>query len=420
MSGALLTYDELLAVFRGLLPASYARPLEEEAEGQGFDTVSGTARLLALLSAAVEASTQSYYLREHSTQTGLPASGGRFAFADALIRRTPGSAPVELVFVAGTLVRSEWQGPTGPVEGPLFVLTSDVTLAEGALSVAAELRASRVGSTANVRASAIQGFAARGRAEVPSATVSGNTITTTPELDRITSTMIGRFVAFPSSSANALAGARRILSVTTAPDGSASVVVDGAALVAETTTVRVLELADLGVELVATTDATGGAFPVLDEIGLERFVPRRAGEDDAAYRLRIATLSDTISPGAIWRIASRILTPLGIPFEIRETRDPATWPGFIYDVNAYDVGDDFDGAYVGGCEAVTSFVIAVGLSGLGEFGAAFDEGGINAFDELFFDGAALGFLSALGALWSAVNAARAAGVCFSIVLDPSL
>lgn len=422
MSRAAFTYDELLAVWRALVTSAYGRPLEEEAEGQGFDPVSATARLLERVSEAVELTTQAYYLRPHSTQLALPASGGRFAFADAEIRRVQGAASVDLTFVAGTLVRTQWEGPTGPVDGPLFVLNADVTLAAGAFSVVAELRASRVGAVANVRQRCFRGFAELGRAEVPSVAVSGNTLTTTPALDRITRAMVGRYVAFPSASLNALAGARRILSVTTLPDGSATVVVDGAALVAETTMVHVLELADLGVELVATSDATGGAYPVLDEIGLERVVPRRAGENDADYRERIAELADTISPGAMTRIATRILSPLGIPWELRETRDPGTWFGFVYDVSAYDVGDEFEG-YVGGCDEATSFVIAVGLSNAGEFGSPYDATNAtvpNAWDEMFFDGAALAWLSALGALWSAINAARAAGVCFHIVLDPSL
>jgi len=70
-------------------------------------------------------------------------------------------------------------------------------------------------------------------------------------------------------------------------------------------------------------DATGGQDAMLDQHGLDRDIARRTGETDAFYRLRITTLPDTVSPGAISRFLHSIFDPLGVSFAIVEMWSPA-------------------------------------------------------------------------------------------------
>jgi hypothetical protein len=66
-------------------------------------------------------------------------------------------------------------------------------------------------------------------------------------------------------------------------------------------------------------DASGGAAPMLDGLGVDRGMPRIAGEGDPAYRLRLRTLPDTVSPGAVDRAVSSIFAPYGKAHDLVET-----------------------------------------------------------------------------------------------------
>lgn len=57
-----------------------------------------------------------------------------------------------------------------------------------------------------------------------------------------------------------------------------------------------------------TTDATGGRAPMLDQIGADRGIPRRAQESDSAYRAKISQLPDTVSPDALRRAVEAALS----------------------------------------------------------------------------------------------------------------
>lgn len=414
-----ITAERFLEVFRTINPAGYARALEELGDGQGFDTVAATAALLERLSAAFVRGVGAYYLLPHSTQTAEPAGGAARATTTATIRRVPGSVPFALELAAGYPIATRYRGPRGDVVGPAFRLAAPVTLGADVLEVEASIEASRVGFAGNVRASQFVGFAELGRLTVPNVSIVGNTLTTTAAYDRITRAQAGRLIVFPPATPNELAGPRQIVSVTELAGGGSVVEVSGAPLTTATQDVGVAELEDLGIVLEVDADATGGRAGVLDVLGAERNTPRRFGESDDDYRQRVSRLADTVSPAAILRIAARILSPLGIGYRLRETRDVDTWPGFVLDVDALDWGGPFEG-WVDGCEAATAFVLEVGLSGAGENGAAYDEGDEDAWDWLALDGWAVTYGAALGALWSELNAARAAGVCFSVVLDPTL
>jgi len=75
---------------------------------------------------------------------------------------------------------------------------------------------------------------------------------------------------------------------------------------------------DLGFSVTNELSPTGGRLAMLDELGAERNIGRAPGETDDAYRQRIATLPDTVSPNAIRRAVNRVLSPLGAAVCLRE------------------------------------------------------------------------------------------------------
>lgn len=75
---------------------------------------------------------------------------------------------------------------------------------------------------------------------------------------------------------------------------------------------------------------SGGRDAFLDGLGEDRGLPRRIGESDDAYRLRIMETPDTVSPAAIKRGVDRVLAPYGLGGCLREVGTPLL-PGFFYD-----------------------------------------------------------------------------------------
>jgi hypothetical protein len=68
---------------------------------------------------------------------------------------------------------------------------------------------------------------------------------------------------------------------------------------------------DLGISASNAAQPTGGKLGMLDELGRERKVNRSPGEEDDAYRKKVSTPADTVSPNAILRAANRVLAPYG-------------------------------------------------------------------------------------------------------------
>lgn len=68
-------------------------------------------------------------------------------------------------------------------------------------------------------------------------------------------------------------------------------------------------------------DAAGGVDPMLDGLGADRGLPRLASEDDNAYRYRLRTLPDTVSPGAVRRTIAHLLEPFNETADFIETWD---------------------------------------------------------------------------------------------------
>jgi hypothetical protein len=410
--------DDFLDMWRGLFPPEYTQPIEQQLDGEGLDPVAAFGAIFARVETATNYTTQRYYLKPHSLQTGEPAAGAAKAVGEVDISRV---APVDqaLTLVAGTVLQATYRDTVGTTrEGPTYVLLEDAVFAAGDLGpVTIEVEASRVGYAYNLEAGSITLFQALGESEIEDATISGTTLTNGGNRDRLSESMLGRFVFFDTGP-NA-GGIARIVGVS----ASLQTAILDRALSAGTGDARVLEFADLGLTVEQPAELSGGRDGWLDAIGIDRRVYRRTGEDDEAYRLRVCELPDSISPAAVLRAARRILDPLGIRFALKETRDPDSWPGFVLDIDPFDVLNEF-GGWVGGCEILTAFVLCVSAdNALDAFGLVYDEApspGQAAWDKEAFDGYSVGYVSALASLYDAIEAIRAAGVCWTLALDPAL
>lgn len=210
------------------------------------------------------------------------------------------------------------------------------------------------------------------------------------------------------------------------------------ALIAEVATAawRVLDWAvDLGVVVTNPASPTGGRTPMLDALGRERHIPRAAGESDDAYRERVATPADVVSPNAIIRAMNRVLVPLGIHGCFREVGRELL-RGFFFDGDPTSVDPDVAFAFdmnfttrpadrykllLDYTEFRAFFLISVPPIGDGEFGFAFDDHPTGAFDAApyddFFDGYPIGQATLYRRLWNNIHTVIAGGVGFDIVLD---
>jgi hypothetical protein len=83
--------------------------------------------------------------------------------------------------------------------------------------------------------------------------------------------------------------------------------------------------------LVRQAGDTGAGQPaVLDQLGADRSIGRIPDEADDAYRVRIRTLPDTVSPDALKRQLDLIFKPLGLTYDFIETWEndyQACWDG---------------------------------------------------------------------------------------------
>lgn len=87
---------------------------------------------------------------------------------------------------------------------------------------------------------------------------------------------------------------------------------------------------DLGVGITNLEQPTGGRCGFLDELGNERGLPRLPGEDDDAYRQRIAQPADVVTPGAVIRAGNSVVEPFGEEVCLREVGRPL-FQGMFYD-----------------------------------------------------------------------------------------
>jgi hypothetical protein len=420
-----LTQADLEELWRRILPRGYTRPIEEEADGQGFDVIAALAAIFARVDVSVNRTTQAYYIKPHSTQTDESAMGARRATGSVdVLRAAP--TTIDVTLPTGTELQATFVDTNGATQlGPLLRLTAELEMLAGSVGpFAAAIEASRPGFDSNLEAGSVSSFALLGRASIDSSVpAAGNIVENAGGEDVFTHGMVGvqylRFDTGPN-----IGETRRIVSAFTQPGGLLGVTVDGGALVAGTGEASVLEHEDLGLSVSQAADTSGGRDAWLDAIGEERDVSRRLAETDGAYLERVCEVEDNISPGAILRICNRILGPLGIGFVFKETRGPGL-PGLVLDFDAHDAWDVTSGKVHLDevCGAVRFFVICVGPSALGEFGAPNDAiapPNPNALDFLALDGYPAAWAAALGALWQALDQARGGGVCFELIFDPDL
>lgn len=433
-----LDQADLLDVWRKILPESYTGPLTDEAGGRGLDVIAAVASVFERVAVAVEVTTQAMCLNPHSSQVQPPAAG---AVASTGTVRVTRAAPVEgtVPLYDGDRLSTYVDDANGDaiVEVSLEV-SGDQTLAAGSLApVNVNVRSARSGHHTNVvpsRGRSIS-FLRRTTATVTGATTTvANVITpgaTSP--DQFDEGMIGAFVRFTSGS-NIISVPRRVLSFDAA---IGSITVDGAALVAAVATesLEVVDLETLGCTAELVAALTGGTSPWLDQIGSERNRGRNAFETDATYRARIRELPDVVAPNSIYRAASRILTPLGVQWELKETRghegiDAYPFLGFFCDESPLDdPADDVrnERLLLGDRMDRQGFIILVQAANYGDFGACVDYTpplpGVhpfNAVDWMPCDGWPEGFWADLRRLSREVEDARMAGVPWVLCLVDSL
>ncbi len=432
---------DFLDLWRRALPKHYTEPIENEGDGEGFDVPSSQAAVWEEFERSLNLNQQAYFLRPHSTQSGPIARSGAKATGTIELRRV---APAlgSIVIPPGQRLIAETTDSFGGVLGLGRVLLVDgVTLPEGTGGpVVVDVEAEFQGYSGNLVPGMVVRFEEQGRLSVPAVVLSTNQLernaVTVAEAraDSFNDSLMGRYLrlvpgAVPLVTFDALVP-RRITSVigqvvTFEP------VLD-AADIGKKVTVEIEELADLGVQVSQPLPITGGVGDALSAIAVDRRQGKAGDETDDQFADRLVELPDVVSPNAIERKVDRILSPLGIGFCIRETRDIDGLMGFTWDLHPWDfgeacgcglvkpIGSELVGegqVWIDTPRHVRFFIVCVERVPISDSGSAWDFG---AFDNFFWDGSDFGYSSVLGNVWHEVNQARAAGVAFLLVQDPSL
>ncbi len=428
-----LTRDELLDIWRSVMPESYTIPLEEENDGRGFDVIEACAAVWARVAAAVETSTQAMYLLPHSSQTAPESAGEAQATGNlTLTRSAPADGPINLE--EGDKLSVELATLEGVTIFEIGLeLAVDVALAAGSTTpVTVAARAERPGYQGNVEDT--QGrsvaFLRRTTATMQNAiSNAGNRIASAASGDQFDEGMIGAFVVF-TGGPNLATYPRRI----TGFISPSTVTIDGPALVAgNNNSLQVVDVNELGVSAELNGDLTGGVHGWLDELGKERGLGRNALEADPNYREQIKNLPDLVAPNALQRAARRILEPLGIKFRIMESRDLAQFAGAAWDEFPYDnpntsifPEDGEQHFWQGDGFEYRGFYVVVERQGYGDAGWPLGikhPGGVhpsNAWDYMAYDGYAAGFWADLLRLIAEIEKTRVAGVPWLLVLVDSI
>jgi hypothetical protein len=441
------TKEDYLALWRASLPRFYTSTIEGT---PGFDVPAAQAAIFARFERAIN-TTQAYYLREHSIQTGPVARGG--AKAQGVVQVTRLASVGGLVFPAGTRLPARQLGTYGEsVLLGYYVTKADALFPDG--SVGAQpvaVEAEFVGYSGNLEfGGQITEFAELGRAMVR-ATVAQNSTSGTllvrdvppsedTQWDVFPADGAGRYVRLVRLTAGLASDVRVVRQVSgiASANGTTAYWVTpplDAADLGKALQVEVEEWADLGLTVTQPDPITGGVSDMLGAIGDDRRAQRVPGETDDQFAERLQSLGDTVSPAAIERKVGAILDPLGIEWCLRETADLDTLMGFTFDLHPFDVGDlalmvKLPGSGFVGQGAVwlgpqtmrRFFIVCVGRSQLGDFGFGYDytetaTDYVNAWDQAGWDGRPLAFQAVLGRVWQEVNQTRAGGVGFLLKLD---
>lgn len=416
------TQDDLLALWRRLFPPSYTAGIETEDDGVSFVVFQAMAALFARVAQAQCTSTQAYYLLPSSLAVAPWAQGAEYAVGTVQIRRaTPAWA--DLTIPAGTALVAKLQTSDGEwIDGPDFQLLQDLAVPAGDVGPwTAQIRATRVGYQGNLPPERITAFVLLGTATVSGTATAPDTLVDDGNPDRFTLDMLGRYLRIVSGP-DASPVPRRIVSVAQGPFGVA-VQVDGVPLLGGAFTAEIEEWQDLGLTVTQPDPTTGGRHGWLDAIGYDRGLFRQLGEDDEAFRARIATLDDVVCPGAVVRLCERLLTPAGIPWRLIEAGDPVVLTAYRWDPSLPDMGAG-PLVTINFAERTRMFAIAVGLNGAGEDGTQLDVefGATDTNDvdgDATCDGAPQQWLATLHALRAQLDRIRAGGVAALILLDPA-
>jgi hypothetical protein len=156
--------------------------------------------------------------------------------------------------------------------------------------------------------------------------------------------------------------------------------------------------------IISNTDyPSGGSSPMLDMLGEERQVYRQSNETDDNYRFRVWRIADTVSPNAILRIINNILVQSGNSGVLRETGS-ANFPGFFFDVPAVNHKPSQTFAYDIDPTVYPNF----------RFNLIVDYLTMRAFFLIGVPTSISNSQATYGAIYAAVDAARAAGVGFDL------
>lgn len=205
---------------------------------------------------------------------------------------------------------------------------------------------------------------------------------------------------------------------------------------------------DPTMQVVQLLPTSGGTDASLDALGRDIDIRRVDAETDTVYRHRIKTLPDTVSPAAIRRGITPILAAHGASAIVREV-GTSLFEGFFFDAGssadvsqnpannyAFDMDPTMRPADLFKCLLSPSefrgfFLVDVPRLGLGEFGFAFDGSSSdgfplrNAFDcassdaiagRNAFDGYPVGEASYYQSIYDIIDAKRAGGVGFDLIL----
>lgn len=168
---------------------------------------------------------------------------------------------------------------------------------------------------------------------------------------------------------------------------------DGTSLPGEIDTIDILvedpPVGDLTFQIRQPMPTTGGVDAALDQHGADRLIVRGVGEGDDAYRARIRTLPDNISPDAIERALQQLLYPIGQTYDFIETFEPSyqtCWdgpetaiPGSIYDPTLFCYDDPrpiipFRNRWLDVNDMRGAFIVVVPpIAPITEYGMAYDD-----------------------------------------------
>jgi len=428
-----LTVDQLIEVWRKLFPDSYTVPLEQQANGRGMTVIGPLASIFARCSDAVELSTQAMHLLDHSEKLAPEAQGRAFASGTVTITRAaPAFGDIEL-YEGDELFVSIHTADNETVFEIKLELTADLILTSGSKGpFSASVLASSSGYRGNItdsqgRSVAFQDQITKTYSAATTSILTGNQIVNSGVGDLFDASQVGAFIRW-TSGANRDAGPRRITAFT----DENTITVDGASLAAGTNNAfEIIDLNELGLSAELDGDLSGGIYAWLDQIGGERGLGRYFSEDDDAYRDRITKVPDLVSPAAVYRAISRILTPLNIPFLFIESRNPNDMQGWAWGQHAWDdpsgtvLPASGQRVWQGQGFQYRGFYVVVERQAYGDFGAPFDQHPSGqhphaAWGEMFYDGYPVEFWSDLRALIDEVEKTRMNGVPWLLVLVDSI